>query len=594
MNDAEHRINPEEAVAAAIEGAEEVHDPAADGMPEKPRLLVDKSNPDQTVGALRNILADAGGLYDRGVPVRLAFDQTHKGMVAQMMTSYGLVLEAHKVCRPYAFKKGNAVDVGLPPLFALMYLDWRGEWQLQPLNGVASSPLLLDDGTINSTEGYDPATGMWCEDVPDLIGLVPERPTRDEAEAALRLIRETFRTFCFGDAETLNDASGVAMVDTSKAPERDESSFLVALLTAVCRPSLHLAPGVLLRAASVSGAGAGKGLLARCICIIAFGRDPHAVTAGATPEELEKRVAAELMGGSPALFLDNLNNTSFKSDLLASAITERPARVRLLGKSQMVPLNASAFVILTGNGLSVSEDLARRFIMVEFDPRTEDPEARPFKTDIRSEVKERRTELLAALLTIWRWGRISADIKPGRALGSFEDWCHWVRDPLLALGCQDPVERVSEAKARDGHRQEVGDLFTLWWAKHSDQPVAVSQLDPALKAVADPQDRGRQYLSARLEKLAGTRIAGFVLTRQESIGKWGKATYALKKTAQDEDHRGHGGHQAETQAHEQADGARGDAAEGSDGPMTPMTPMPSAGARQTAAEKQMSGWRGRI
>jgi len=27
----------------------------------------------------------------------------------------------------------------------------------------------------------------------------------------------------------------------------------------------------------MSGAGAGKGLLARCICNIAFGRDPHAV-----------------------------------------------------------------------------------------------------------------------------------------------------------------------------------------------------------------------------------------------------------------------------------------------------------------------------
>ena len=90
----------------------------------------------------------------------------------------------------------------------------------------------------------------------------------------------------------------------------------------------------------MSGAGAGKGLLARCICIIAFGREPHAVTAGATAEELEKRIAAELIEGSPALFLDNLNNTAFKSNLLASAITERPARVRLLGRSQMVPLNA--------------------------------------------------------------------------------------------------------------------------------------------------------------------------------------------------------------------------------------------------------------
>ena len=170
----------------------------------------------------------------------------------------------------------------------------------------------------------------------------------------------------------------------------------------------------------VSGAGTGKGLLARCICIIAFGREPHAVTAGASAEELEKRIAAELIEGSPALFLDNLNNTAFKSDLLASAITERPAKVRLLGKSQLVPLNASAFVILTGNGLRVSEGNVRRFIPVDFDARTEDPESRPFKTDIRAEVTDRRRELLAALLRIWRWGRITVDIKSGLALGSVD------------------------------------------------------------------------------------------------------------------------------------------------------------------------------
>ena len=54
--------------------------------PEKPRLLVENCNPDRTVAALRDILAEAGGLYDRGVPVRLAFDQIQKGTVAQMMT----------------------------------------------------------------------------------------------------------------------------------------------------------------------------------------------------------------------------------------------------------------------------------------------------------------------------------------------------------------------------------------------------------------------------------------------------------------------------------------------------------------------------
>ncbi|AMA59450.1 hypothetical protein BCCGELA001_26385 [Bradyrhizobium sp. CCGE-LA001] len=501
-----------------------------------------------TVAALRDALAAAGGLFERAVPVCLAFDQIQGGAVAQIMTPDALVLKAHTISRPYVRKERRdgtivEVDARLPRSVATMYLDWRGEWRLPPLNGITSAPQLREDGAINSNEGYDVATGMWCENVPDVGVLVPAKPSRDEAAAAMRRIRETFRTFCFADAEMIGPATGgVATVDTSKPPGRDESSFLAALLTAVCRPSLHLAPGVLLRAAPVSGAGVGKGLLARCICLIAFGREPHAVTAGANADELEKRISAELMGGNPALFLDNLNNIAFKSDLLATAITERPARVRLLGQSQMVPLNASAFVVLTGNGLTVSEDLARRFVTVEFDAGSEDPELRPFSTDIRLEVMQRRTELLAAALTIWRWGRTADGIVPGLPTGSFAQWGRWVRDPLLALGCQDPVARIGEAKLRDGRRQAVADLFAIWWDKHQHHPVAVRQLNDEVRQALDPQGRGRQYLASQVEKLSGTRMAGFVLTRQAAVGKWGSATYMLTKTDGGENHRDHRGH----------------------------------------------------
>jgi hypothetical protein len=448
---------------------------------------------------------------------------------------------------------------------------------------------------------------MWRENVPDLTGLVPEQPTVDDAAVALRLIRETFKTFCFADAETIrDDASGLDLVDTGKPPGKDESGFLAALLTAVCRPSLHLAPGVLVRAAPVSGAGAGKGLLARCISIIAFGREPHAVTSGANAEELEKRIAAELIEGSPVLFLDNLNNTAFRSNLLASAITERPARVRVLGRSQMVPLNASAFVILTGNGLSVSEDMARRFIAVDFDPRTEDPEARTFTTDIRAQVTERRTELLAAALTIWRWGRLAKGMKTGRALGSFEQWCGWVRDPLLELGCKDPADRVSEAKERDGRRQVIAEFFAIWWERHHDRPIAIRDLDDEVRHVLDPQGRGRQYLSSQLEKLAGTRMAGFVLTRQAPAGRWGAATYALVKTGGQEGHRDHRGDGAEAPRRDRpdapnapyADGGRnasGDNVGAADTPKPPMPPMPSAIPQQsTSSETDRPRWRARI
>jgi hypothetical protein len=507
-------------------------DNGASGLRKKPRLLVEPASPDLTVAGLRNILSGAPDLFCRGVPVRLASDRTEKSnAVAQVMKPDDLVLLAHQVCRPFALTGENeAVDVRLPTLIAKMYLGWRGEWRLRPLNGITSAPLLRDDGTIISGSGYDSQTGMWREDVPDLTNLVPAHPTFADAATTLRIIRETFKTFCFADASIIESANeSVPVVDVQKPPGRDESAFLTSLLTAVCRPSLPLAPAVLLRAAPMSGAGTGKGLLARCMSIIAFGREPHAVTAGADAAELEKRIAAELMQASPTLFLDNLNNTAFRSDLLASAITERPSRVRLLGRSQMIQLNATAFVVLTGNGLTISEDLARRFIAIDFDARMEDPESRLFTSDIKADVLTRRAELLASALTIWRWGRQAGDLPIGQPMGSFEIWSKWVRDPLLALGCWDPAKRVGEAKHLDTRRQAIADLFKVWSEKHGDRPVAVRDLHRTVALAADPQGRGRQFLASQLGRLAGTRLRGFVLTRQTSGGKWGAATYALKR-----------------------------------------------------------------
>jgi hypothetical protein len=101
---------------------------------------------------------------------------------------------------------------------------------------------------------------------------------------------------------------------------------------------------------------------------------------------------------------------------------------------------------------------------------------------------------------------------------------------LLALGCQDPVERVSEAKERDGRRQTIACLFSIWWEKHENLPIPASYLHEDVKRAIDPHGRGRQFITSYLEKLSGTRMAGFILTRQAAAGRWGVATFALTRT----------------------------------------------------------------
>lgn len=118
---------------------------------------------------------------------------------------------------------------------------------------------------------------------------------------------------------------------------------------------------------------------------------------------------------------------------------------------------------------------------------------------------------MTAALTIWKWGRLNESaLRPGRPLGSYETWSRWVRDPLLALGCADPVERTALLKARDPIRERNAQLFTEWWARHADRPMQLIKLDIRVTHIIDPQGRGRQYVAVAIGRLVGTRAAGFV------------------------------------------------------------------------------------
>jgi hypothetical protein len=190
-----------------------------------------------------------------------------------------VIIEAHQICRPVKPIGDEVSPITLPERVARLYLDLAGEWGLPPLTGVSMAPILAPDGMVQAADGYHAPSGLWCASVPPLP--IPDSPTRLEAEAALRLLRETFRTFPYADAVRRKDsAHGGEVLDLEHPPGYDESAALVGLLTAICRPSLWLAPGLLVRAPEISGAGTGKGLLVRCLSTIAFGIRPHAFTSG--------------------------------------------------------------------------------------------------------------------------------------------------------------------------------------------------------------------------------------------------------------------------------------------------------------------------
>jgi hypothetical protein len=340
---------------------------------------------------------------------------------------------------------------------------------------------------------------------------VPDRPTKAEAAEALYRLRAAMRTFTFkGSMLTRIDGINADVVDIEQKPGLCESAALAGLLTAVCRASLPLAPGLMINAPSVSGSGAGKGLLARMIVGIAFGIIAKAGTAGHDEQELEKRIGASLLRGEPVLLLDNLNNTLLRSAQLESCLTEPLVSVRLFGVLKMQDVRCTAFVAVTGNGLQASGDTARRFVYATLEPPVDSPEQREYPAGYLDHILARRGELLGACLTIWRWGRQQPQLERGLPFGSYERWATWVRDPLLALGCPDPAKGVQDARDRDPHRVNLTALFAEWRAWHASDWMKADDLHPTVRRLIDDKERV-PAIRQKLSQLASTRLGGSML-----------------------------------------------------------------------------------
>jgi len=504
---------------------DQVHEPPDRDLP---KLVIRKDDLPATARELAAILADDPNLYYRGDRVVHVHQDERGDLVITAATKEDVINVTHQYVRPALerkTKKGvETIYITLPTQVAALYLALRADCGLRPLAAITSSPVFHPDGTILTGDGYDPVTRTLRHQVPDVY--VPDYPTDADARRAFAALRHAIATFPFADAICCQDGS----VDQASPPGMDESAALAALVTACLRSSLPLCPACAVRAAAFSGSGVGKGLLTRTIAAIAFGRPPRTITPGHNADELDKRIVAAVLGGYQAILFDNCNGHTLRSDTLASMITEAPTTIRPLGSSETITVDSRSWIVVTGNALEISEDLARRFLVTNLDARIENPETRRFPFDPVERALAQRPALLGAVGTIWRWGRQRAGTLPtGAPLGSFGEWCRQVRDPLLALGIMDPVERIAEIKEADPRRVAVAELFAAWAEHHGTSLVRAADLAEPVRDILDPRGHGRQFLARRLRELVGTRYAGRVLVASRTGGRWSVTKYRLEQ-----------------------------------------------------------------
>jgi len=321
-------------------------------------------------------------------------------------------------------------------------MGMAGEWPFPPLNGVISTPTLRPDGSLLCREGYDEVTGLVLM-APPVMPPIPERPTKADAQAALKLLLDLLIEFPFAD-------------DISR------SVGLSLLMTPVLRGGLL--PAVPMHIATAPESGTGKSYLADVASAIATGDRCYVQSvAPGDPKETEKRLIAAVLAGYPIVAFDNANGGEGLFGDFLCRLTERPGlQPRPLGGSEQPRIANTFTVIANGNSVTLHADMVRRSLIALLDANMEDPENRVFKAKPVATVLANRGLYVAACIIIARAYIVEGRPRCLSPTPSYEGWSDTVRSALVWLGRADPIASQAALRVEDPVRQATAAVFSAW------------------------------------------------------------------------------------------------------------------------------------
>lgn len=361
------------------------------------------------------------------------------------------------------------------PLEVLRGILTRGDERgLAKLVGVVTAPTLRADASVLDVPGYDAGSGIYYH-ARGPVPRVPERPSGEDALAALAKLWHHFRLFPF------------------EGPV-DRGVILAALMTAVLRGGMPKAPAFGFSAHDIA---AGKTLLAECVSALASGVKPD-VTPPKNAEELRKQLYSALLVGRPAFVLDNLKIV-LGGAALATLLTASTYTDRTLGVSEQQSLPNRMTLLVTGNNLRVEDEISRRVRLCHLDAKKKTAHTARFPFDPLEKVLDERLDLVVAVLTIVRaWvtaGKPIADTTT--ASGSYAEWDALVRYPLLwvaslaggdvAVG--DPNDSIKGMAAEAPENDTLDRLLAAVLEIKGEEPWSVGDL-VAEVTVYDKSDEG--------------------------------------------------------------------------------------------------------
>ncbi len=353
--------------------------------------------------------------------------------------------------------RGDYLLPDLPPLAVARDLLALPAIDLPPLVAIITCPTFGSDGGLIVNGGYDQASALWHH--PTLIDLpaIPKRPSDDEIVAARDVLADIIAEFPFID-------------------EASRANALALMLLPFVRPLID--GPTPLHAVDAPTPGTGKGLLVQACMWPALGYSLDIRSGARDPDEWRKRITSELVAGKPVIGFDNAT-TRLDSEHLAAALTATMWTDRVLGQTRVVTIPNRSVWVCTGNNLAFSRELARRVVWVRLDAKVEVPEQRTgFRyPNLTAHVREHRTALVAAALTLCRAWLASGCPAGKQIMGSFECYAQTLGGILDVAGVEGFMVNAAELRRQvDTETGEWRAFVHGWWERWHDAWVGVSDL----------------------------------------------------------------------------------------------------------------------
>ena len=439
------------------------------------------------------------------MPVRIFRDPDPKvTSTRQPLDGFSFAAELERHCVWGKTVKGTTVYEDCPAATANKLRN-DPDFDLPILRDVVDTPYFSRDGKLVTEAGYNADTGVYLDPPAGFVmEQVPDNPTRDDVEEALRRVVSVYSDFPFDDGP--REPKGRASLANTLA--RDLTPF-----------AREMVDNVPIFAINKPDNGVGATKIVDVGGLITLGRKVPASEIPPNDAEMGKFLLSQAMAGAKRVFFDNWQEgVPVEGAALAAAGTADRLEGRVLGKSEIGGGYVRWLVEVTGVGLAFSNEIQRRVIYINLDPQCARPSERTgwLYEDLEGFAAAHRPALVwANLVLIQNWIAKGKPKYSGKPLASFESWCAVVGGVLEAAGVPCFNENRHLLAGEDSSAREV--FAQKWLEKFGAKPTRVDPSDD----IGDVNTLADLYLSLddSLVNLGVSRAAHVLESLGGRLGK---------------------------------------------------------------------------